>query len=140
MWVGDQKLMVAIKRDTSTRPPLLLFNGIGANWELAAPFLEALTDTTAIIFDLPGVGGSPLSALPYRPSSIARLSARLVADLGYDRIDVAGVSWGRVRPTARPIHIRRCAGGWCSPPHRRVRSWYPDAKCGAQARNAAPLL
>jgi len=94
MWVGDQKLMVAIKRATSTRPPLLLFNGIGANWELAEPFLDALTDTTAIIFDLPGVGGSPLSALPYRPSSIARLSARLVADLGYDRIDVAGVSWG----------------------------------------------
>jgi poly(3-hydroxyalkanoate) depolymerase len=94
MWVGDQKLMVAIKRAASARPPLLLFNGIGANWELAEPFLDALTDTTAIIFDLPGVGGSPLSALPYRPSSIARLSARLVADLGYDRIDVAGVSWG----------------------------------------------
>jgi poly(3-hydroxyalkanoate) depolymerase len=94
VWVGDQKLMVAIKRTTSTRPPLLLFNGIGANWELAEPFLGALTDTTAIIFDLPGVGGSPLSALPYRPSSIARLSAQLVADLGYDRIDVAGVSWG----------------------------------------------
>ena len=35
MWVGDQKLMVAIKRGASTRPPLLLFNGIGANWELA---------------------------------------------------------------------------------------------------------
>jgi poly(3-hydroxyalkanoate) depolymerase len=94
MRVGDQKLMVAIKRDNSARPPLLLFNGIGANWELAVPFLEALTDTTAIIFDLPGVGGSPLSALPYRPFNIARLSARLVADLGYDRIDVAGVSWG----------------------------------------------
>ena len=94
MWVGDQKLMVAIKRTASTRPPLLLFNGIGANWELAEPFLKALTNTTAIIFDLPGVGGSPLPALPYRPSGIARLSARLVADLGYDRIDVAGVSWG----------------------------------------------
>jgi poly(3-hydroxyalkanoate) depolymerase len=94
MWVGAQKLMVAIKHTASTRPPLLLFNGIGANWELAEPFLGALTDTTAIIFDLPGVGGSPLPALPYRPSSIARLSARLVADLGYDRIDVAGVSWG----------------------------------------------
>ena len=33
MWIGDQKLMVAIKRAASTRPPLLLFNGIGANWE-----------------------------------------------------------------------------------------------------------
>jgi poly(3-hydroxyalkanoate) depolymerase len=94
IWVGDQKLVVAIKHAVSTRPPLLLFNGIGANWELAEPFLEALTDTTAIIFDLPGVGGSPLPALPYRPSGIARLSARLIADLGYDRVDVAGVSWG----------------------------------------------
>ena len=94
MWVGDQKLMVAIKQGASTRPPLLLFNGIGANWELAEPFLDALTDTTAIIFDLPGVGGSPLPALPYRPSGIARLSARLVGDLRYDQIDVAGVSWG----------------------------------------------
>jgi pimeloyl-ACP methyl ester carboxylesterase len=73
---------------------LLLFNGIGANWELAEPFLDALTDTTAIIFDLPGVGGSPLPSLPYRPSGIARLSARLVADLGYDRVDIAGISWG----------------------------------------------
>ena len=47
-----------------------------------------------IVFDLPGVGGSPLPASPYRPSGIARLSARLVSDLGYSRVDVAGVSWG----------------------------------------------
>jgi poly(3-hydroxyalkanoate) depolymerase len=94
IWVGNQKLMVAIKRAEGSRPPLLLFNGIGANWQLAVPFLDALMDTTAIIFDLPGVGGSPLPALPYRPSGIADLGARLVADLGYNRVDVAGVSWG----------------------------------------------
>ena len=94
IWVGNQRLVVAIKRAVTARPPLLLFNGIGANWELAEPFLDALTDTTAIIFDLPGVGGSPLPALPYRPSGIARLSARLVADLGYDQVDIAGISWG----------------------------------------------
>ena len=93
-WVGDQQLMVAVKRAVSSRPPLLLFNGIGANWQLAEPFLNALTDTTAIIFDLPGVGGSPLPASPYRPSGIARLGARLVTDLGYSQVDVAGVSWG----------------------------------------------
>jgi poly(3-hydroxyalkanoate) depolymerase len=93
-WVGDQKLMVAVKRGISSRPPLLLFNGIGANWQLAEPFLDALTDTTAIIFDLPGVGGSPLPASPYRPSGIATLGARLVTDLGYSQVDVAGVSWG----------------------------------------------
>ena len=94
IWVGDQKLMVALKYGVRSRPPLLVFNGIGANWELTEPFLDALTDTTAIVFDLPGVGGSPLPASPYRPSGIARLAARLVADLGYDQVDVAGVSWG----------------------------------------------
>jgi poly(3-hydroxyalkanoate) depolymerase len=92
--IGGQVLQVAIKHSGERRPPLLLFNGIGANWELAKPFLEALKNTTAIIFDVPGVGGSPRSLLPYRPSTLARLAAGLVAELGYTEIDVAGVSWG----------------------------------------------
>jgi poly(3-hydroxyalkanoate) depolymerase len=92
--VGDQKLMVAIRRGSGPHPPLLLFNGIGANWELARGFLTALTDTTAIIFDMPGIGGSPLPKLPYRPSGISRLAALLIAKLGYEKADVAGVSWG----------------------------------------------
>jgi poly(3-hydroxyalkanoate) depolymerase len=92
--INGQVLQVAIRRGCGSGPPLLLFNGIGANWELARPFLEALTRTTAIIFDVPGVGGSPRSLLPYRPSTLARLAAALVAELGYAEIDVAGVSWG----------------------------------------------
>jgi len=89
-----QSLQVAIKLGAASRRPLLLFNGIGANWELARPFLEALTETTTVIFDVPGVGGSPVPSLPYRPSRLARLAAGLVAELGYHEIDVAGVSWG----------------------------------------------
>jgi len=92
--IRGQSLQVAIRRGAESRPPLLLFNGIGANWELAKPFLESLTDTTAIIFDVPGVGGSPMPSLPYRPSTLARLAAGLVAELGYNEIDAAGVSWG----------------------------------------------
>jgi poly(3-hydroxyalkanoate) depolymerase len=92
--IRGQSLQVAIKHGAASGVPLLLFNGIGANWELARPFLEALTDTTAIIFDVPGVGGSPVSTLPYRPSRLARLAVGLVAELGYQEIDVAGVSWG----------------------------------------------
>jgi poly(3-hydroxyalkanoate) depolymerase len=92
--IRGQSLRVALKHGVASRPPLLLFNGIGANWELAKPFLEALTDTTAIIFDVPGVGGSPLPAIPYRPSNLARLAAELVAELYHGEIDVAGVSWG----------------------------------------------
>lgn len=92
--VGRRVLRIAVKRGMDTRPPLLLFNGIGANLELALPFMAALTKTTAIIFDIPGVGGSAMPTLPYRPSTIARLAAQLIAQLGYDEVDVAGVSWG----------------------------------------------
>ena len=92
--VGRQPLCVATTRGPAGRPPLLLFNGIGANWQFAKPFLDALTNTTAIIFDVPGVGGSPLPRLPYRPSTLARLAAGLVAELGHQQVDVAGVSWG----------------------------------------------
>ena len=92
--IGRQSLQVAIKHGSGKQPPLLLFNGIGANWQLARPFLDALTSTTAIIFDVPGVGGSPRPLLPYRPSTLARLAAGLVAELAYAEIDVAGLSWG----------------------------------------------
>jgi poly(3-hydroxyalkanoate) depolymerase len=92
--VNGQQLQVAIKHGPKERPPLRLFTGIGANWELARPFMEALTLTEVIIFDVPGVGGSPLPSFPYRPSTIARLAMSLVEKLEYHEVDVAGVSWG----------------------------------------------
>jgi poly(3-hydroxyalkanoate) depolymerase len=92
--VGRQALRVATTDGPAGRPPLLLFNGIGANWQLAKPFIQALTDTGVIIFDVPGIGGSPLPAFPYRPSTLARLAAGLVRQLGHPQVDVAGVSWG----------------------------------------------
>jgi poly(3-hydroxyalkanoate) depolymerase len=92
--VGAQPLRVAFKHGPKSRPPLLLFNGIGANLELAKPFMLALKGAEAIIFDVPGVGGSPRPATPYRPSTIARLAARLIDRLGYRRADIGGVSWG----------------------------------------------
>ena len=92
--VGQQDLWVAVKPGAKDRPPLLLFNGVGANLELADPFMRAMTDVEVVIFDIPGVGGSPLPQLPYRPSTIVRWAAGLMKQLGYDKIDVAGVSWG----------------------------------------------
>jgi poly(3-hydroxyalkanoate) depolymerase len=92
--VGGQPLRVAIKPGSKARPPLLLFNGIGANWQLVRPFLECLTGTEAVIFDLPGIGGSPGGSYPYRPWVIALLGARLMRQLGYRKVDVAGLSWG----------------------------------------------
>src|SRR5262244_2911100 len=92
--VGGQMLRVGVRRGQDARQPLLLFNGIGANIELVEPFLDALDGPEAIIFDVPGVGGSPSPWLPYRPSSLARLSARLLDQLGHVQVDVLGLSWG----------------------------------------------
>ena len=92
--VGGQMLRVGIRRGEKARPPLLLFNGIGASIELIAPFLDALNGPETIIFDVPGVGGSPAPWLPYRPWMLVRLSARLLEQLGYEQVDVLGVSWG----------------------------------------------
>lgn len=92
--IDGQQLHVGIRDGSSDRPPLLMFNGIGANLELAFPFIEALDDTTAVIFDVPGVGGSPMPTVPYRPSTLARLARELLEHLGFDSCDVLGVSWG----------------------------------------------
>jgi len=91
--VDGQTLRVGIRAGEKARP-LLLFNGIGASLELVAPFLAALDGPEAIVFDIPGVGGSPAPRLPYRPWTLARLAARLLDQLGYGEVDVLGVSWG----------------------------------------------
>jgi poly(3-hydroxyalkanoate) depolymerase len=92
--IGGQTLRVGIRRGDAARRPLLFFNGIGASIESIAPFLDALEGPEAIVFDMPGVGGSPTPRLPYRPSTMARLSARLLDRLGHSEVDVMGVSWG----------------------------------------------
>lgn len=74
--------------------PLLLFNGIGANLELCFPFMEAMKDREIVIFDIPGVGRSEMSWRPRRFSGLARLANKLLDRLGYQRVDVIGVSWG----------------------------------------------
>ena len=76
--------------------PLLLFNGVGANLELVEPFVAALERSIGVvIFDVPGVGGSPTPRTPYRFSGIARLGERLMLKLGFDgTVDVLGISWG----------------------------------------------
>jgi poly(3-hydroxyalkanoate) depolymerase len=76
------------------RPPLLLINGIGASLELFEPFVAEIDPAVTVIrFDPPGVGGSPLSG-PYRFTGLCRLIAGLLTELGHDRADVLGISWG----------------------------------------------
>jgi poly(3-hydroxyalkanoate) depolymerase len=74
--------------------PILFFNGIGANIEMMAPLADWIDDRDIVTFDMPGVGGSPPPRLPYRPWMMARLAMRFLDTLGYDKVDVMGVSWG----------------------------------------------
>ncbi|MEO8113839.1 MAG: alpha/beta fold hydrolase [Phenylobacterium sp.] len=94
--IGGRDLRVAVwKAATSGQArPLLFFNGIGANIEIMAPLAEWLSDRDLITFDMPGVGGSPEPKWPYRPWTMALRTARLLTELGYDKVDVMGVSWG----------------------------------------------
>jgi poly(3-hydroxyalkanoate) depolymerase len=92
--VHGHRIRYAVRAGDDSRPPLLLLNGLGANIELAVPFIDALDAPTVITYDVPGVGGSPTPPSPYRPSNIARLTAALLDHLGHKEADVLGVSWG----------------------------------------------
>ena len=94
--VGGRTLRVATWRldRPSAHLPILFFNGIGANIEAVAPLAEALPDRGFIMFDMPGVGGSPEPVVPYNAWTMAWTSAQLLDRLGIDQVDVMGVSWG----------------------------------------------
>ena len=93
--VNGQLLRVGVRQGDAALPPLVIFNGIGANLELVAPFVDALDDVTVVIFDVPGIGGSPLPRFPYRFSTLCVLTDQLMSQLGHPGpFDVLGVSWG----------------------------------------------
>jgi len=93
--VGQQPLRIAVRPGTGDGPPLLLCNGIGAPLEAVEPFVGALDPAIEVVrFDVPGVGGSPVPRLPYPFPRLARLAGRMLTQLGHDRFDVLGYSWG----------------------------------------------
>ena len=92
--IGRQLLRVGRQRGSGNGPPLLLFNGIGANIELLEPLARSMPQREILAFDVPGVGHSPLPPLPYRLSGIARLATGVLDHYGHARCDVLGISWG----------------------------------------------
>ena len=92
--IGGHRVRYAVRPGDPDRTPLLFLNGLGANIELALPFIDALATPPVVTFDVPGVGGSPTPSSPYRPSHVARLAAGLLDHLGFEQADVLGVSWG----------------------------------------------
>lgn len=96
--VGNQKLRTAIWKGVDKgygkRTPLLFFNGIGANLEIAQAFADTFTGRDIITFDMPGVGGSPDPTVPYRPWWVAKAAKQILLENRYTKVDVLGVSWG----------------------------------------------
>ena len=96
--IGDQLVRVGIRPlppgEARGGPPMLMFNGIGANLELAGLLMSGLDAVETLIFDVPGAGRSPPPRFPYRMFTMARLARGLLDALGYGTVDVMGVSWG----------------------------------------------
>ena len=93
--VDSQPLRIAIRSGDGTHTPLLMMNGIGINLEVLQHFIDALDPSIEVMrFDVPGTGGSPAPTIPYRFSALARLVAHMLNQLGYQQVDVLGVSWG----------------------------------------------
>jgi poly(3-hydroxyalkanoate) depolymerase len=86
---------VAVRPGTAPGPPLVLCNGIGASLDLLQPFVDEVDPQIEVVrFDVPGVGGSPATKVPYNFAMLAWLVGTLVHRLGYDQFDALGFSWG----------------------------------------------
>ncbi|WP_374418244.1 alpha/beta fold hydrolase [Novosphingobium arvoryzae] len=94
--VGGRSLRVARWRwdMESEHLPILFFNGIGANIEAVAPLAEALTDRPFMMYDMPGVGGSPDPVIPYNAFTVAWQTKELLKRFNAEQVDLMGVSWG----------------------------------------------
>ena len=73
-----------------------MFNGIGGSIELLEPLARAMPAREVIVFDVPGVGHSPMPRRPYRLRTLARWALGVLDHFGHAQADVLGVSWGGV--------------------------------------------
>ena len=86
---------VAVRPGTAPGPPLVLCNGIGASLDLLQPFVDEVDPRIEVVrFDVPGVGGSPAPKVPYNFATAGLPRRALLDELGYDRFDALGISWG----------------------------------------------
>ena len=91
---GHMNFRVGVRPGLKNGTPLFLFNGIGASIELLAPFMDDLPELTMISFDAPGIGGTDVPSLPYRPRHLAHAVADILDQLEVEEVHILGVSWG----------------------------------------------
>jgi poly(3-hydroxyalkanoate) depolymerase len=93
--VGGIRLRAAVR---GAGRPLLLLMGIGGNLEMWAPFEDALDGrhVQTVTVDAPGTGESSGYRFPRRMAGLAYTMVGLLDALGYEQVDVLGVSFGGV--------------------------------------------
>jgi pimeloyl-ACP methyl ester carboxylesterase len=74
--------------------PLLLLNGLGGLIRTFDPLRDGLADYITITLDVPGVGDSQMPRWPMRLPRHADFIAEMLKQLGFEQVDVFGVSWG----------------------------------------------
>jgi pimeloyl-ACP methyl ester carboxylesterase len=74
--------------------PLLLITGIGAHLDMWAPFALHAGERELIAFDPPGAGLSQRPRRPLRMTGLAGVVTELLDELGLERVDVLGYSFG----------------------------------------------
>jgi pimeloyl-ACP methyl ester carboxylesterase len=144
--VDGVRLRVAVR---GTGQPLLLLTGIGGNLGMWGPFEDALDPDVirTITVDAPGTGGSTEYCVPRRMHGLARTMDRMLDALGYDSVDLLGVSFGGVLAQQlahqAPHRIRRLVlaatgpglGGVPADPGSCWR-WRPRAATGSRTTSA----
>jgi len=116
-FVRAANLQLRVARHGAGRP-LLLITGIGAHLGMWAPFAGHAGERELIAFDPPGAGLSQRPGRPLRMRGLATVVRGLLDELGLERVDVLGYSWGGglAQEFARraPERVRRlvlCATG-----------------------------
>ncbi len=96
LFVNGHRIKVAIRPGTKiNHDPLLVCNGIGANWEVVMEAFKNINpDIEVISFDMIGTGSSSVPILPYRIKGLAKMTRQILKQLGYRKVNVLGISWG----------------------------------------------
>ena len=90
--VGDVHVRVNV---TGEGPPLLLVHGLGASLDLWEPLVNELQgEYTVITLDNPGAGASTVPWPAWRMHKYAETLDAVLEELGYDVVDVVGLSFG----------------------------------------------
>ena len=124
--VGRERLRVTV---TGEGQPVLLIMGLGGNLEMWRPLERELVPLgfQTIAFDAPGTGGSAAPGALRRMPGQADMAAGLLERLGYDHVDVLGVSFGgAVAQELAHRHPSRVAGLVLAATNCGLGSWPGD--------------